>query len=199
MNFAVLASGRGGNLKAIIDAVKGGAVQAHLKLVISDKKEAYALEHARKAQIPAVFINPKDFKDRELFDRAVIERLHEFNIDFVVLAGYMRLVSAYFIMQYPDKILNIHPSLLPAFKGMHAIKDAFDAHVEVTGPTVHFVVEEMDAGPIILQEPVRVDPKDTLESLEAKIHQAEHRLYPKVIDLFARGKLKIEGRKVIVL
>ena len=98
----------------------------------------------------------------------------------------------------PDKILNIHPSLLPAFKGMHAIKDAFDYGVKVTGPTVHIVVEEMDAGPIILQEPVRIDPEDTLESLEEKIHQAEHRIYPQAIDLFVRGKLKIEGRKVIL-
>ena len=196
MNFAVLASGRGGNLQAIIKAIKAGKIKAHLKVVISDKKDAYALEHARQADIPAVYINPKDFHDRESFDRAVVERLHEFKIDFVVLAGYMRLVSSYFIQQYPDKILNIHPSLLPAFKGMHAIKDAFDYGVKVTGPTVHFVIEEMDDGPIILQEPVRVDPKTRLESLEEKIHQAEHRIYPQAIDLFVRGKLKIEGRKV---
>ena len=199
MNFAVLASGRGGNLKAIIEAVERGEITAHLKLVISDKKEAYALTHAREAQIPAVYINPKDFNDRPSFDRAVVERLREFKIDFVVLAGYMRLLSSYFIQQYPDKILNIHPSLLPAFKGTHALKEAFDYGVRVTGPTVHFVVDEMDAGAIILQEPVRIDPKDTLESLEEKIHQAEHRIYPQAIELFVRGKLKIEGRKVIDL
>jgi phosphoribosylglycinamide formyltransferase-1 len=199
MNFAVLASGRGGNLKAIIEAVQSRAIKAHLKAVISDKKDAYALEHARQAQVPAIFINPKDFDDRQSFDEAVVERLHEFKIDFVVMAGYMRLLSSYFIRQYPDKILNIHPSLLPAFKGTHAIKEAFDYGVKVTGPSVHFVSEEMDAGPIILQELVSVDPKDSLESLEEKIHQAEHRVYPKVIDLFVRGKLKIEGRKVIVL
>lgn len=199
MNFAVLASGRGSNLKAIIEAVQSGAIKAHLKAVFSDKKDAYALEHARRAQIPTAFINPKDFHDRESFDRAVVERLHEFKIDFVVLAGYMRLVSDYFIEQYPDKILNIHPSLLPEFKGMHAIKKAFDSGVAVTGCTVHIVVREMDSGPIILQEPVQVDPKDSFESLEEKIHQAEHRIYPKAIDLFVRGKLKIEGRKVIVL
>jgi phosphoribosylglycinamide formyltransferase-1 len=191
MNFAVLASGRGGNLKAIIEAVKAGKINAHLKIVISDKKEAYALKHARAADIPAVYINPKDFKDRESYDRAMVERLHESKIDFVVLAGYMRLVSDYFIQQYPDKILNIHPSLLPEFKGLHAIKKAFDSGVTVSGPTVHIVVKEMDSGPIILQEPVRVDPKDTLESFEEKIHQAEHRIYPQAIELFVRGKLKI--------
>jgi phosphoribosylglycinamide formyltransferase-1 len=199
MNFAVLASGRGGNLKAIIEAVKSGAIKAHLKAVFSDKKDAYALQHAREAQIPAVFINPKDFNDRESYDRAVIGRLQEFKIDFVVLAGYMRLLGSYFIRQYPDKILNIHPSLLPAFKGTHAIKDAFDYGVKVTGPSVHFVSDELDGGAIILQEPVCIGPQDTFKSLEEKIHQAEHRIYPQAIDLFVRGKLKIEGRKVIVL
>jgi phosphoribosylglycinamide formyltransferase-1 len=199
MNFAVLASGRGSNLKAIIDAVKSGTIKAHLKAVFSDKKDAHALEYAREAQIPTVFINPKDFNDRESYDRALVERLQEFKIDFVVLAGYMRLLSSYFIRQYPDKILNIHPSLLPAFKGTHAIKDAFEGGVKVTGPTVHFVVEEVDAGAVILQEPVGIGPQDTVASLEEKIHQAEHRIYPKAIDLFARGKLKIEGGKVIIL
>ena len=196
MNFAVLASGRGGNLKAIIDAVKNGRITADLKLVISDKKEAYALEHARQAGILAFFINPKDYQGREAFDQAIVERLHEHKIDFVVLAGYMRLLSSYFIQQYPDKILNIHPSLLPEFKGMHAIEKAFKAKVAATGVTVHFVIKEMDEGPIILQETVPVEPKDTIESLEEKIHQTEHRIYPQAIDLFARGKLKIEGRKV---
>lgn len=199
MNFAVLASGRGSNLQAIIKAVKAGKIKAHLKVVISDKKDAYALEHARQADIPAVYIDPKDFHDREAFDRAIVERLRAFQVDFVVFAGYMRLVSSYFIQQYPNKILNIHPSLLPAFKGMHAIKDAFDHGVKVTGPTVHFVIDGMDDGPIILQESVRIDPGDTFESLKEKIHQAEHRIYPQAIDLFVQGKLKIEGRKVILL
>jgi len=199
MNFAVLASGRGSNLKVIIEAVKAGKITGQLKLVISDKKEAYALTHAREAGIPALYINPKEYSDRASFDRAVVERLREFKIDFVVLAGFMRLLSSYFIQEYPNKILNIHPSLLPSFKGTHAIKDAFDFGVRVTGPTVHFVVDEVDSGVIILQEPVRIDPHDTLESLEAKIHEAEHRIYPQAIELFASGKLKIEGRRVIGL
>jgi len=198
MNFAVLASGRGGNLKAIIDALKSGKIKADLKVVVSDKKDAYALEHARQAGIPAVFINPKDFSDRPSFDRAVVECLQEHKVEFIVLAGYMRLVSSYFIQQYPNKILNIHPSLLPSFKGTHAIKDAFDHGAKVTGPTVHFVVEEVDAGAIILQEAVRIEPQDTLVTLEEKIHQAEHRIYPQAIDLFVRGKLRIEGRKTTI-
>lgn len=199
MNFAVLASGRGSNLLAIIKAVKAGEINAHLQVVISDKKDAYALEHARQQGIAGIYINPKDFHDRESFDKGLVERLHEFKIDFVVLAGYMRLLSVYFIQQYSDRILNIHPSLLPAFRGMHAIKDAFNYGSKVTGVTVHIVVEEMDDGPIILQEPVRIGPQDSLESLEENIHQVEHRIYPQAIDLFARGKLKIEGRKVILL
>jgi len=198
MNFAVLASGRGGNLQAIHKAVKSGQIKAQLTLVISNKKEAYALEYARQEGIPAFHINPKDFPDREAMDRAIVTRLREFNVDFVVLAGYMRLVSGYFISQYPDKILNIHPSLLPAFKGMHAIKDAFEYGAKVAGPTVHFVVEEMDEGAVILQEAVPVEPEDTFDTLKEKIHQAEHRIYPKAIDLFVRGKLKIEGRRVII-
>ncbi len=199
MNFAVLASGRGSNLLAIIKAIEAGKIHAQLKVVISDKKEAYALEHARKAGIPALFVDPKDFKDRESFDRTVVKRLQEFKVDFVVLAGYMRLVSIYFIQEYPNRILNIHPSLLPAFRGLHAIREAFDYGAKVTGPTVHIVVEQMDDGPIILQEALAIDPKDSLESLEEKIHQAEHRIYPQAIDLFARGKIKVEGRKVTIL
>jgi len=199
MNFAVFASGRGGNLQAIHKAVKSGKIKARLALVFSDKKDAYALEYATKEGIATLHLNPKEFETRETFDREIVKHLRRAKIDFVVLAGYMRLVSGYFVEQYPDKILNIHPSLLPSFKGMHAIKDAFEYGAKVTGPTVHFVVEQMDEGALILQEPVAVESKDTYETLKLKIHEAEHRIYPKAIDLFVRGKLKIEGRKVIVL
>lgn len=198
MNFAVVASGRGSNLQTIIKAIEEGAISARLSVVISDKKDAYALERAKQAGIPNVHINPKDFPDRESFDRAVVEVLKKYGADFVVLAGYMRLVSNFFLEQYPQKILNIHPSLLPSFKGMHAIKEAFDHGVKVTGPTVHFVAEGMDDGPIILQEPVDITSHDTLESLEEKIHKAEHRIYPQAIELFVRGKLRVEGRRVII-
>jgi len=203
MNFVVLASGRGGNLQAIIEAVGTGKITADLKVVISDKKDAFALERARQANIPAVYINPKDFADRETFDRVVIEKLREFKIDFVVLAGYMRILSNFFVEQFPNKILNIHPSLLPAFKGAHAMKDAFEqsiaakGNLSVTGATVHIVIPELDAGPIILQEQVKIDPKDTLESMEEKIHAIEHRIYPQAIDLFAQGKLRIKGQRVL--
>ena len=198
MNFAVFASGNGGNLQAIINAARAKKIRAHLKLVVSDRADAYALVRARKAKIPTLCLNPKDFADREAFDRAVLERLKGQDIDLIVLAGYMRLFSGHFIRQYADRIINIHPALLPAFKGAHGIRDAFAYGVKVTGATVHFVVEEMDAGAIILQEAVTVSPKDTEASLARKIHRVEHKIYPKAIDLFARGKLKLSGRKVII-
>ena len=199
MNFAVFASGHGSNLQAIIDAVKAKKIKAHLKLVFSDKPDAFALKRATKAKIPVLHLSIKDYASRETFDAKVIEYLKHHNIDFVVLAGYMRLLSQVFIDAYPNKILNVHPALLPAFKGAHGIRDAFEYGAKVVGPTVHFVVEEMDAGAIILQEAVLVGPKDTEASLAAKIHRAEHKIFPKAIDLFARGKLKIVGRKVVIV
>ena len=198
MNFAVLASGHGGNLQAIIDAVKKSKIKAKLKLVISDKSEAFALVRAQKARIPSVFINPKNFADRQSFDKKMIEFLKEFKTDFVVLAGFMRLLSPYFIKQYPNKIINIHPALLPSFKGIHGIRDAFAYGVKVTGVSVHFVSEGMDEGAIIAQEAVNITSKDTLDTLERKIHKLEHKLYPKVINDFARWNLKISGRKVVL-
>ncbi len=199
MNFAVFASGNGGNLQAIISAVRAQKIRASLDLVVSDRADAYALVRARKAKVPTLCLDPKGFKDREAFDRAVLAHLKERDVDFIVLAGYMRLFSRHFIRQYPDKIINIHPALLPAFKGVQGIRDAFQYGVKVTGVSVHFVVEEMDAGTIILQEAVTVSPRDTESSLARKIHRVEHRIYPKAIDLFARGKLKISGRRVTAL
>ena len=195
MNFAVFASGFGGNLQAIINAVKRRQIRADLKLVLSDRADAYALKRAQKANVPTVFIDPKNFKDRESFDRVVVAILKREKIDFVVLAGFMRILSPYFIKTFPNKILNIHPSLLPAFKGARAIHDAFDYGVKATGVTVHFVDEAVDNGAIILQESILIKPTDTLKSLEKKIHSVEHKLYPKAIDLFARGKLRVRGRK----
>ncbi len=198
MNFAVLASGYGGNLQSIINAVKKKKIKANLKLVLSDMADAYALVRARKANISSIFINPKDFSDREAFDRKVLEYLKDFDIDFVVLAGYMRLLSRHFIKQYPNKILNMHPALLPAFKGVQAIREAFEYGVKVTGVSVHFVVQEMDAGAIIIQRQVSISPKDTLESLAEKIHRVEHKIYPQAIEWFARRKLRVVGRKVFL-
>ncbi len=199
MNFAVFASGNGTNLQAIINAIKKRAIQARLALVVSDNPKAYALERARRARIKSVVINPKDFFDRDSFDKAIVEYLKNEKIDFIVLAGFMRILSEFFIERYPRKILNIHPALLPAFKGAHAIKDAFDYGAKVTGVTVHFIDAKVDNGPIILQETLIIQKKDTLAVLESKIHKIEHRLYPRAINLLAQKRLKISGRKVKIV
>ncbi len=190
MNFAVLVSGNGSNLQAIIDACKKGKVKGELKVVISDKVDAFALTRARKAGIKtAVFVNPKDFPSREDFDAELIAVLKQEKVDLVVLAGFMRILSPVFIRAFRNKIINIHPALLPAFKGAHALKDALSFGVKVTGVTVHFVDELVDHGAIIAQVPVEIKPKDTLQTLAVRIHKVEHALYPKVIDQFLRGKL----------
>jgi len=199
MNIAVFASGRGTNLAAIIKAVNKGTIKASLSLVLSDNKGAYALKRAKRAKIKTAFIDPKQFSSREDYDTEVIKVLEAENIDLIVLAGFMRIISPVLIRRFPNRILNIHPALLPSFKGAHGIKDAFDYGLKITGVTVHFVDEEMDSGPIILQQAVKIKDEDNLETLEAKIHKIEHRIYPEAISLFVEGKLKIEGRGVTIV
>ena len=196
MNIAVFVSGNGTNLQAIIDAVSRGGIKTEIALVISDNKNAYALERAKKARIETFVLSHKEFSSRESYDREIIKELEKKKVDLVVLAGFMRLLSPYFVKKYKNRILNIHPSLLPLFKGTHGIKDAFESGTKKTGVTVHFVDEKLDHGPIILQETVNVDADDTLDTLEEKIHKIEHKLYPEAIRLFVEGKLKVEGCKV---
>ncbi|MBF0387858.1 MAG: phosphoribosylglycinamide formyltransferase [Candidatus Omnitrophica bacterium] len=198
MNFAVLASGNGTNLQAIIKAIKAKQIKASLKVVLSDKSGAFALERARKAGVPCVVnLAPEQYLTREAFDQAMLDVLKKEEIDFVVLAGYMRILSPLFIEAYRHKILNIHPSLLPAFKGSHAIKDAFQFGVKVTGVTVHFVDEQVDHGVIIAQSAVEIGPNDTFDMLVEKVHEAEHKLYPYAINLFIRGKIKAPVVKAV--
>ena len=197
MNFAVLASGNGTNLQAVIKAVKNKQIKATLKVVLSDRPTAFALERARKAAVPVVVhLSPKDFASREDYDRAVVDLLKKEGVDFVVLAGFMRLLSPVFIEAYRDRILNIHPALLPAFKGAHAIKAALAYGVKVTGVTVLLVDEEVDHGPIIAQTAVEIKPQDTYDTLAERIHEAEHQLYPYAISLMVRGRIKVAGRVV---
>lgn len=199
MKFAVFVSGYGSNLQAIIDAVKDARIKADLALVFSDRKKAYALERAQSAGIKTLCLDPKKYTNKQSFDRDLVIHLKEEGIDFVVLAGYMRLLTPFFVKEYPGKILNIHPSLLPSFKGVSGIKDAWTCGAKVTGVTVHFVDEKMDHGPMILQEPLKISPRDSLKKLEEKIHALEHRLYPKAIQLFVEGRLKIQGRRVKII
>ncbi|NLM52910.1 MAG: phosphoribosylglycinamide formyltransferase [Firmicutes bacterium] len=197
--IAVLASGNGTNLQAIIDAVESKKIcGAEVVLVLSDKKDAYALTRAKKHGIKNKFFDPQLYASRQEYDRALVAYLQEHKIDLVVLAGYMRLVSPEFVEAYKNRIMNIHPALLPAFPGTKGIAAALDYGVKVTGCTVHFVDEGMDTGPIILQEAVTVRDDDTVESLRERIQKIEHRLYPKAIDLWVRGKITIQGRRCFI-
>ncbi len=196
MNIAVFASGRGTNFQAIIKAVKKGLIKANLSLLVCDSPKAYCITRAKRAGIKHILVKGEDFSNKKEFEDKIIQHLEENNIDLIVLAGFMRLLSKEFISRYKNKILNIHPALLPSFKGTHAIEEAFQYAVKVTGVTVHFVDEKMDHGPIILQMSLKIKEDETLESLEAKIHKIEHKLYPECIKLFVEGKLNIEGRRV---
>lgn len=200
MNIAVFVSGNGSNLQALLDAEKaGGLGKGRITLVVCDKPKAFALERAEKAGVKSVLFEKKDLTSREEFDKAVIAELDKAGIELVVLAGYLRILSDNFIDKYRGRILNVHPALLPSFKGLHGIKDAFDYGVKLTGVTVHFVDRELDSGPVIFQGAVEIGEKDTLETLEAKVHKKEHELYPRAVKLFVEGKLRIEGRKVRIL
>ncbi len=199
MNIAVFASGRGTNLQAILNAIKKNKLKANLSLVLSDNKTALALKRAKRAGIKTVFLDPKLFPAREDFDREALKYLEEAKVDLVVLAGFMRIVSPVLTARFPDRIINIHPALLPSFKGTQAIKDAFLYGVKVTGVTVHFVDEKLDHGAIILQAALKIKDTDTLESLEARIHKLEHKLYPEAIRLIVENRLKISQRSVKIV
>ncbi len=194
--IGVLASGRGSNLQSIIDACEKKEILAEVAVVISDKKDAFALQRAKKHGIKAFFVDPEKYSSRELHENAIVNILQQNKVELVCLAGYMRLLTGVIIEKFEDRIMNIHPALLPAFPGTHGQKDALDYGVKITGCTVHFVVEQMDAGPIIAQAAVTVLENDTVETLAGRILEQEHKLYPKAIELFAKGKLKITGRNV---
>ncbi len=195
-NIAVFCSGKGTNLQAIINAVKKGKLKVNISLVISDRRDSLCMVRAKRAGIEALFIDPRRFLTRAGFEKELIKNLRKHRIDLIVLAGFMRMLSTDFVKHYRNRILNIHPALLPSFKGLSGIKDALDYGVKITGPTVHFVDEGMDAGPIILQAQVRVRDDDTEESLSKRIHRQEHIIYPEAINLFVEGRLQIVGRRV---
>lgn len=197
VKIAVLVSGRGSNLQAIIDSIEKGYIKnAAINVVISNKANAYALERARNHGINAVFLDSGEY-DRYEYDRAILNILNRYDTDLLLLAGYFRILGNEIIQAYRNRIMNIHPSLLPAFKGLHAQKQAFEYGVKVAGCTVHFVDEGLDSGPIILQKCVPVLPGDTEETLTARILEQEHIIYPEAVRLFTEGKLKNEGRNVV--
>jgi len=194
----VLVSGRGSNLQALLDACAAAEFPARVVVVVSDRDHAPALERARAAGIEAVWINPKDFVTRESFDAALVRELEKRQVGLVCNAGFMRILSSVWVQAFAGRALNIHPSLLPAFPGLHAQRQALEHGAKVAGCTVHFVDEAVDAGPIVLQSAVPVEPDDTEETLSARILKEEHRIYPAAVRLFAEGRLEIVGRRVII-
>jgi phosphoribosylglycinamide formyltransferase-1 len=194
----VLVSGRGSNLQALLDACAAPEFPARVVVVVSDREHAPALARARAAGIETVWINPKDFATRESFDAALVRELEKRQVGLVCNAGFMRILSPVYVQAFAGRALNIHPSLLPAFPGLHAQRQALEHGAKVAGCTVHFVDEAVDAGPIVLQAAVPVESDDTEETLSARILKEEHRIYPTAVRLFAEGRLEIVGRRVIV-
>jgi len=194
MRVAIFASGSGTNLQAIIDAHINSI---EIALVFSNNTEAYALERAKNNNIPVEVIDNKSYQNREDFDRDILKRIEPYNLDLIILAGYMRILSPVFVRAYKGKIINIHPALLPSFPGINSGRQALEYGVKYTGVTVHFVDEGVDTGPIILQSIVEIDDKDSEESLLEKIHKVEHRIYPDAIKLVSSGQIEIVGRRVI--
>jgi phosphoribosylglycinamide formyltransferase-1 len=198
MRIGVLASGRGTNLQAILDACEDGRLPARVVLVLSDRPDAPALERARKAGVPTRSILPANVPTREAHDAALVAALRAAEVETVVLAGYMRLVTPGFLQAFPNRVINVHPALLPAFPGLHAQRQAIEYGVKVTGCTVHFVDEGVDTGPIFLQEALPVEEGDDEARLAARIRVVEHRLLVEALRLLAEGRVTVEGRRVRV-
>jgi phosphoribosylglycinamide formyltransferase 1 len=198
IKIGVLASGSGSNLQSIIDNSARGVLPIDIACVVSNNAAAFALERARTHGIPALHIDHRIFTGREAYDAALVETLHEYGVELVVLAGFMRIITPVLLDAFPSAVMNIHPALLPAFPGLHAQRQAIDYGVKVSGCTVHFVDAGTDTGPIIIQAAVPVMEGDTEETLSARIVTEEHRIYPEAIRLFAKGRLKVEGRRVVI-
>lgn len=199
LNIAVFCSGSGSNFQAIADSINKGYIKgAKIALMVTDNPSCFALERAGKLGLKTFIAEKKkNCRTREDFEKPIIEALSKEGIGLIALAGYMRILSPSFVKRYKNKILNIHPALLPAFKGTQGIKDALDYGAKVTGPTVHFVDAEMDHGPIVKQGVVEIREDDSEETLAPRVHKIEHQIYPETVKLFVEGKLKIVGRKVI--
>lgn len=198
VKIGVLISGSGTNLQAIIDAAARGDLKADIRVVISNRSNAYGLERARRHGIPALVVDHRALPSREDFDRALVKELNAREVELVVCAGFMRLLSRVMLDAFPNRIMNIHPALLPSFPGTHGQREAVDYGVRISGCTVFFVNEGVDAGPIIIQAAVPVLPDDDEERLAERILHEEHRIYPEAIRLYQEGRVEIVGRKVII-
>lgn len=193
---AVLCSGEGTNLQAILAAIRRGRLRAQVAVVVSDRAQARALARARRAGVPAVVLDPSAYPSRAAYDAALARVIRRAGASWVILAGFMRILTPGFVRRFAGRILNVHPALLPAFRGAHAVRDALAYGVKVTGVTVHLVEAAVDHGPVIAQVPVPVRPGDTEATLLARVHRVEHRLYPQVIQWVVAGRLRVRGRRV---
>lgn len=198
IKLGVLISGSGTNLQAIIDRIAAGTLDASIELVVSSRPSAYGLKRAEAAGLQTLTLSKEIYSDPMVADEVIATELKSRGVDYVIMAGYMRMVHAPILASYPNRVVNLHPALLPSFKGAHAIQDAYDYGVKVTGVTVHFADDKYDCGPIIAQRPVVVEEGWTVDELEAHIHEVEHELYPDVIQLLAQGRVHVEGRKVVI-
>ena len=196
--IAILLSGRGSNFRAIHEAILAGAINADISLVFSNKAEAAGLQTARERGLDAVSLDPKPFADKEDYDKAIVQEIRKRDIDLVCLAGYMKIITPTFCREYKNRIMNIHPALLPAFPGLHVQQKAIDWGARFSGCTTHFVAEEVDMGPIILQSAVPVLQDDTEETLSARILVEEHKIYPESVRLFFEGRVEVRGRRVFI-
>ncbi len=190
-SIVVLISGSGSNLQAIIDAIASGQINGRIAAVLSNKAGVFGLERAEKADIPQIVISHTDFDDRESFDAAMMESIDAHNPDLIVLAGFMRILTPEFVRHYQGRMFNIHPSLLPKYKGLHTHQRALDAGDKQHGCTVHFVTEELDGGPLAIQAPIDILTTDSADSLQQRIHRSEHRIYPLAVEWFCADRLKL--------
>lgn len=199
IKLGVLISGSGTNLQALIDAIAAGKLDASIELVVSSRPSAYGLKRAEAAGIQTLTLSKEIYADPIVADEVIATELRRAGVDYVLMAGYMRMVHDPILASFPNRVVNIHPALLPSFKGAHAIQDAFDCGVKVTGVTVHFANSDYDCGPIIAQQPVEVEEGWTVDQLEARIHEIEHQLYPHVAQLLAEGRVHVreDGHVVI--
>ena len=196
--IAILASGNGTNAENLVRAIQKRKIKARLAFIFSNRKDAQVLSRAKRLKVPYISFEAQDFKSREAYEKELMKLLKKDKVDVIVLAGYMLLLGDAFIRTYKNRIINIHPSLLPAFKGTHAIRDAYDYGVRVSGVTVHFVQPALDSGPIILQKEVPMIDGEAVRNFEKRIHQMEYELYPKALQLVLDGRCKLKGRRVII-
>lgn len=198
ITLGVLISGSGTNLQALIDRIAEGRLDAKIALVVSSRASAYGLKRAEAAGIQTLTLSKEIYADPEMADEIIASELRRYGVDYVIMAGYMRMVHDPILAAFPDRVVNIHPALLPSFKGAHAIQDAFDYGVKVTGVTVHFADNRYDCGPIIAQRPLAVEEGWDVDTLEAHIHEIEHVLYPDVVQLLAEGRVHVANGKVSI-